>query len=99
MLESFNIITLSLYAIYCMLKNEGSDNIFRYTHFWIASIWVVYWSITFFFWAFVKILYKSHWQYMNAVLTGQVIVSITTYTAIGIVLLLNNKKTYTREYI
>jgi hypothetical protein len=99
MLESLNIITLSLYAIYCMLKDSASDNIFRHTHFWMATSWVVYWSITFFFWAFIKILYKNHWQYMGPVLTGQVIVTIIIYAGTGLLMLLNNKKTTTSEHI
>jgi hypothetical protein len=86
MLEGFCTITLSLYFIYWLLKNDVVNNIFRYPHFWIASFLLLLWSVTFFFWVFVAFLYSSQWPYINIAMYIQAIVSIIAYFGIGLVL-------------
>jgi len=85
MLESLGINTMSLYTIYWMLKKD-IWNIFAIPHFWVAILWLLLWSSTFFFWAFIKILYRGNWQYQNMVLNGQAIINIIVYTGIALIL-------------
>ncbi len=92
MLECFSVITMSLYSVYWMIKNDKEEAIFVNAHFWIAVLWLVLFSSTFFFWAFIKILYKNHWTYMNIVLCLQGIINIIVYSGIGFVLFFYPKK-------
>lgn len=92
MLECFSVITMSLYSVYWMVKNDRQEAIFINAHFWIAVLWLVLFSSTFFFWAFIKILYKNHWSYMNIVLCLQGVVNIIVYSGIAFVLFFYPKK-------
>jgi hypothetical protein len=98
MLESFCIITLSLYAIYHTLKNDLVLNIFKDAHFWIWALWLVLWSATFFFWAFIRILYRSGWIYVDLVMNFQALINLFVYAGIACILLLYTKKNYTFEH-
>lgn len=91
MLESFSTITMSLYFIYWLLKNDKVNNIFKSSHFWIAVLWLLLWSGTFFFWAFVKLLYRGHWVYFKIVDHAQNVINIITYAGIAAVLILYRK--------
>ncbi len=96
MLESFSTITMSLYFIYWLLKNDRVKNIFAYPHFWVAILWLLMWSITFFFWAFVRVLYSERWPYIDTAMHIQAIVNIVAYAGIAAVLILypKNLKAY-----
>jgi hypothetical protein len=79
------------------LKNDKVNNIFLSPYFWLCVIWLVEWSSTFFFWAFIKILYHSHWQYMNLMLNFNNIINIIVYAGIVTVLLYYPKKSIAIE--
>jgi hypothetical protein len=87
MLQSFLVITMSLYAIYSILKTEVDHSIFQNPHVWICILWLVWWSCTFFFWAFLKILYSLNWIHMELVLRLQIIMLIGIYIGIATVLI------------
>lgn len=86
MLESSVVITMCLYFIYWLLRNEQVVNIFLYPHFWVAMLWLVLWSSTFFFWAFIVILYKQRWQYLQFAISMQAVMNMLVYTGIAAVL-------------
>lgn len=92
MLESFSFITMSLYSIYHILRDDTVDNIFNHPHFRIAAIFLISWGSTFFFWAFIKILYRHHWPYMDAAVYMQAIISILVCVGIAITLFISSKK-------
>ncbi|HTN16098.1 MAG TPA: hypothetical protein VL092_00350 [Chitinophagaceae bacterium] len=98
MLESFCIITLSLYAIYRTLKNDLVLHLFRDAHFWIWVLWLVLWSATFFFWAFIRILYRSDWAYVGLVMNLQALINLVVYAGLSGILLLYTKKNYGFEH-
>lgn len=91
MLESFITISLSLYSILQLLKKHTSTNIFYSPHLWICILWLLSWSSTFFFWAFIKILYSMGWEYRNAALNIQGAINILVYAGIAAILLLYPK--------
>lgn len=92
MLESLAVITLSLYTIYRLLDSDSNSNIFRHPYFWLSIIWLVEWSTSFFFWAFIKILNRYQWKYMKLAININIIVGILVYTSLALVLLLYPKK-------
>ncbi len=85
-LESFAIITMSLYSIHRIVKNSYLHNIFNYAHFWLAVVLLIGWSSTFFFWAFIKVLYGNDWPYIDIVLNMHIIICILVYAGIATVL-------------
>ena len=95
MLESFVIITMCLYFIYWLLKNDVVHNIFGYSHFWVSIIWLLLWSGTFFFWAFIRVLYSDEWPYLQTAVLLQGILLVITYCGFGLVFFLypNNRET------
>jgi hypothetical protein len=82
-LESLTIITLSLYFIYLIIKKDIVGNIFTHPHFWIAIFFLILWSSTFFFWAFIRILYRSQWQYRDLIMHTHAIVNVFVYAGIA----------------
>ncbi len=85
-LESFGIITMSLYSIYRMLKNDMVQNIFLNPYFWMSVIWLVEWSCTFFFWAFLKVFYRNHWPYLYLLLDMNIMINLVANVGIMAVL-------------
>lgn len=90
--ESFFFITLSLYFIYITLKYDVTDNVFRYPYFWVAVIWLISWSSSMFFWACIKLLYRSQWRHMPAIMYMQAFADCTVYAGIAIILYNYNRK-------
>lgn len=84
-LESFLVISMSLYALYNILKSDVLQ-VTKQPHFWLWVILLFYFSCTFFFWPFVKIIYKEKPTYYSVIASLQVIANIITYIGIGIVL-------------
>ena len=93
MLESFAVISMSLWTIYVALKQSDTTNIFNNLFFWVSFLLLIEWSSTFFFWAFVKLLNRNDWPYMKTATNACNVINIITYTGIGIILLLSRKKT------
>lgn len=83
---------MSLYFIYNLLACDIPQSVFYSPHFWIAVIWLVYWSSLVFFWAFIKILYNNHWEHMQTAVYIQVIIATLTYLSMGTTLFFYPKK-------
>lgn len=98
MLESFSIISMSLYFIYQMLKNDLVENIFQQPHFWISVLWLILWGSTFFFWAFIRILYKNNWTHVGTVMNLHAATNLIVYAGITSVLFFYPKKITTLDY-
>lgn len=91
-LESFGLITMSLYFIYYILKNDLAYNILRFVHFRMAFIMLVYWSSTLFFWAFVRIFWRDHWQHVLMLMYIQSVIEIMVYSGIAATLYYSGRK-------
>jgi len=87
LLESFAIITMSLFSIYRMLTSAPRQRLFLNPYFRICMIWTAQWSSTFFFWAFIKVLYNNHWTYMGLALNLNTTVNFVANAAVGATLL------------
>jgi hypothetical protein len=92
MVESFVFITISLYFIYITLKRDAVQHIFRYPYFWMAVIWLVTWSTSISFWAFVKIIYRGQGEFIKIAITVQSIIEILSYLSIAATIYLFNKQ-------
>jgi hypothetical protein len=90
--ESFFFITLSLYFIYRVIKDDLVENLFLYPHFWVCILLLVLWCSSFFLWAFLNILYRDHWQYLMLVLHVEAIINCIVYTGLAWTLFFFNKK-------
>lgn len=97
-LVSFSVITMSLYSIYWMIKNDFHDQLFKSPHFWISIIWLTFWSSSFFYWASIKILYGRHWEYITIVDTLQITLNVITYAAFAAVFYFYPKKRIAHEH-
>lgn len=85
-LESFGIITLSLYYIHWLLRKDIVQNVFAYPHFWIAIIWLITWGLHLFFWGVVVRLFNNHWQYINIAMHLQVAINVVAHAGMAIIL-------------
>jgi len=97
MVESLVFITISLYFIYITLKNNMVQHIFRFPHFWMAVIWLVTWSTSISFWAFVKIIYRGQGDFIKIAITVQAIIEILSYLGIAATIYLFNKQMLKNE--
>lgn len=95
--ESFVFITLSLYLVYRIIKDDTIDNILTNPHFRISVLLLVMWSCSLFFWIFIDVLYQGHWPYMRAAMYAQVIADILVYTGLGLTLFLYPAQTNLHE--
>lgn len=91
LLESLSFITLSLFYIYLSLKRDATGNLFHNTHFLLSIAILTLWSSCIFFWAFISILFKYHWQYIRLMLFSQVAINIVVYTSIAVIFFYNKK--------
>lgn len=92
MVESFVFITLSLYLIYITLKNDKVENIFRYPHFWMAVLFIITYSSSFFYWAFLELLFQGKWKYRILILYLQSVLEVIVYLGMAFILFYYNKK-------
>lgn len=93
MFESFVITTLCLYLIYHKLKTDKQSNIFSSPYVQIAILFLISWSSTFFFWAFIEILYDTEWEYSYIIMHSHTILNILVYAGIAAVFFFHPKKT------
>jgi len=91
-LISFVIILQSLFALYKILSDDSIVKLFSYVHFWFWTFFLLLWSCTFFFWAYIKILNKTGWIYLDTVLILQICLNIIVYLSMGFVLFFYPKK-------
>ncbi len=92
LLESFIFITLSLYSIYALLKDEMVFGLRHNSQFQFSIISLVMWSSTLFFWATIRILYRNRWPHVHTLMDIQVIINTLAYLAITATLLNSIKK-------
>ena len=92
--ECFAIIAMSVFAFYRMYKNE--DELIRNPHFWITSLLMFYYSITFFHWGmdafFATVLRPYHISFLYVLWTA----NLLSYAGIAVVFMLIPKMAYTR---
>ena len=85
--ESFIIIAMSLFAVYKILIDDTIEKIWLYPHFWLWTFIFVYFSTTFFYWSFIKMLYKSHSVFFEVAEYFSLSINIIVYTGIGLTFL------------
>lgn len=98
MFESFGTITLCLFTIYRQIKNNETQSLFRKPPLQIVFLWLVSWSTTFFFWAFIEVLYNQAWTYSSTIINGHIILNIFIYTGIAAVFYFYPKKRIAHEH-
>ena len=89
-LESFLAIGMSLFAFYKLLASDIID-VHLNPRFWFSSIFLVFWSFTFFYWLVGVTIYnlmpdKAFW--LNAMI---LFINIAAYSGFGVVFLLYKK--------
>lgn len=92
MFESFAIITMTLYYIYRRIKIGVVVNMFKHAHFIISLLLLLLWSGSFFFWAFISVLYDEGWAYTTTVTNIHLIINIIVYLGIGLTILYTNRQ-------
>lgn len=97
MFESFAINSMALYFIYYTIKNTGTRNIFKNIHVRIALLLLVMWSSTFFFWAFISVLFIGEWQYADTASHFFMIINILVYACLGILIYSTSKIKYEHD--
>ncbi|CAG0993614.1 hypothetical protein ARNL5_03442 [Anaerolineae bacterium] len=84
--EGIVIMGLALFTFQRILTDDKID-IYRYSHFWIVTILIFFWSITYTTWALFSVLQIKKLFLMSYVSKVLWAVNIITYSAIGFVLL------------
>lgn len=92
MVESFCFITMSLYVVYQLIRQDDFGNFIRQQNFHVAVLCLLLWSSSFFFWAFVRVLYRGQWQYVRIAIYAQGSVNILFYLGTISLLLFHSKK-------
>ena len=82
--ESFSITVMSMYALYRIMINDTIVNIFRHPHFLFASMQLLLWSSTFFFWGFGVFLIYNGWKYSNLMMNLNILINIISYSLASI---------------
>ena len=88
---------MALYFIYYTIKNTGTRNIFKNIHVRIALLLLVMWSSTFFFWAFISVLFIGEWQYADTASHFFMIINILVYACLGILIYSTSKIKYEHD--
>ncbi len=84
-IECLVIIPMAHFAFYKMLLNDSIINIFQHPHFWFWSAFLLLWTSTFFFWAFLDHLMIT--KYKVIVSYCQILMNLATYLITGLTLL------------
>jgi hypothetical protein len=91
LLQSLLIITLSMYSFYRMLIVDESLILTRYSHFWITSILLFFWTATFFIWGLYDYMTITL-SVGNGLINDMLLyVNVITYVGFGLVFLFHNK--------
>lgn len=91
LLESIIIITLSLYSFYRMLLADESLILTNNPHFWFSSIFLFFWTATFFIWGlydYMTIKLSVGRELIHSILT---VVNVVTYVGFGLVYIFYKK--------
>ena len=86
---SFAVIAMSVFAFYRMYKNE--DELIRNPHFWITSILMFYWSVTFLYWGMESFFTTVLRAYNDAFFVVFGIANILCYGGIALIFILYPK--------
>jgi hypothetical protein len=89
--EGLMVIAMSLFAFFRLLLKYDSLKLFKYHHFWVISILIFFWSITFLSWGLYDYIHQELKQTAFEIDTALVIISTLTYTCLGCVFLLYSK--------
>lgn len=90
-LEGFLIIGMCLFAFFRLLLKHEEMRLFRYPHFWLISIFLFFWCITYLSWGLYNILGTRFSQYIPIISFCIWLVNIITYGGIGSIFLLYPK--------
>lgn len=88
--EGFTTIVLALVSFYRMLLYDEELRLYRHPHFWFASVFLFFWSITYLNWGLFPLLRDP--GTIGNVIFFIWIVNIITYGAIGLIFQLYPKK-------
>lgn len=96
--EGICIIGMSLFSFFRLLLVNDQLKLYRYPHFWFATILAFFWSVTFLNWTLYDYLLIHFNSITWIVNLSIVIVNLVTYSAISCVFILYPKmqKTYER---
>jgi hypothetical protein len=87
MFESFLVIIMSLYSLYKIFMNDSISVILKYPSFWFSTFLFLYFSCTFLFWPFIKLLYIQKSNYYDWAINLQLVLNIISYAGMGITML------------
>jgi len=88
--EGFTTIVLALVSFYRMLLFDEELRLHKHPHFWFASVFLFFWSITYLNWGLFPLLKNQ--QTIEHVIFFIWIVNIVTYGSIGVIFQLYPKK-------
>lgn len=88
--EGFVVIVLALVSFYRLLLFDEELKLYRHPHFWFASVFLFFWSITYLNWGLFPLLRDP--GTIGNVIFFIWIVNIITYGAIGLIFQLYPKK-------
>lgn len=91
-LESLVVNTFSLYYIYKQLRSNSTTYLFQNPNIQLAILLLILWSTTFFFWAFIEVLYHEGWRYTSIIINAHIIINILVYAGIAAVFYFYPKK-------
>ena len=87
--EGFSIMALCLVAFYELVYYE--EDIINNVHFWLSTIFLIYWSSVYVYWGMYYYLITSMIAYIKPITYSIWTVNILAYAAIAIVFLRYNK--------
>ena len=90
-MESFLVITMSLYALFKILINEQIALPFCYNHFWFWSLLLLYFSVTFFFWLCIGIFYAEKSPFFAVANYLHIAANLVMYSGFALVIYLQPK--------
>lgn len=91
LLESLIVIALSLFSFYRMLLEDESLILTRYPHFWFTSIFLFFWTATFFIWGLYDYMTITLGIGKRLIHTLLLLINVIHYVGIGTVFLLYKK--------
>lgn len=90
-LEGFLIIGMCLFAFFRLLLKHDELKLYRYSHFWLISIFLFFWCITYLSWGLYNIIGKNFAEYIPIISFSIWLVNVITYGGIGCIFFLYSK--------
>lgn len=91
LLESLIVIGLSLYSFYRMLLADDSLVLTRFPHFWFTSIFLFFWTATFFIWGLYDYMTITLGVGRALIHSILLLINVLYYVGFGLVFLMYNK--------